>query len=368
MGVSLLQCSITKDLMSFSLDEIVKATQLTREGRLAEATETIQRALGHLPAAQPAAQEASPVVLEDVTDVPYRDVAPAASRQDAFTQHDYSFGGQRYRYRVYEPGIADGPRPVVVMLHGCKQDSDDFARGTAMNELARQHGVVVVYPEQLRSGNNMGCWNWFEPAHQQRGSGEPAMIASLAAKVVSEHGGDAERVYVAGLSAGGAMALLAAQLYPDVFAAVGVHSGLPSASAKDVVTAFAAMRKGAGALVAHPVAVPAIVFHSNADKTVHPSNGKHIVEGLVATLQAQGRPVDARKQVMEPGGKRRATRTVYAAPGGLTQIEHWELAAGPHAWSGGRAAGSFTDPSGPDASEAMLAFFLQHRLLPGGAG
>lgn len=368
MGVSLLQCSITKDLMSFSLDEIVKATQLTREGRLAEATETIQRALGHLPPVELSARDADPVVLEDVTDVDYREVAPAASRPDAFVLHDYGFGGKRYRYRVYEPGTTDGPRPVMVMLHGCKQNSDDFARGTAMNELARKHGVVVVYPEQLRSENNMGCWSWFEPAHQQRGSGEPAMIASLAAKVVGEHGGDAERVYVAGLSAGGAMALLVAQLYPDVFAAVGVHSGLPSASARDVVTAFAAMRKGAGTPVPHPVAVPAIVFHGSADKTVHPSNGKHIVEGLVATLQAQGRPVDARRQAIESSGKRPATRTVYAAAGGPAQIEHWELAAGPHAWSGGRAAGSFTDPSGPDASEAMLAFFLQHRLLAGREG
>ncbi len=382
--------------MSISLDELVKATQLTREGRLKEATQTIRRALsGRPPDPPPFKAPTPPVVVEvdakviddvaNVADVAFREVAPAPSVSPAqpaaspvqpaapaqpgsFTDGEYAFGGKTYRYRLFKPSGDEALRPVTVMLHGCKQDADDFARGTAMNEAAQRHGAMVLYVEQLRSENNMGCWNWFEPAHQARGAGEPAMIASLAQKIVQQHGGDPTRVYIAGLSAGGAMALVVAQLYPEVFAAVGVHSGLPAGAAGDVVSAFSAMRKGARQAPAAFAAVPAIVFHGTADKTVHPANAKNIVEGLRTRWESDGRPV-AKSSVAIPGkGKRGATRSTYTSHEGPAHIEHWELSQGPHAWSGGRTAGSFTDPAGPDASEAMLAFFLQHRLVTKGQG
>jgi poly(hydroxyalkanoate) depolymerase family esterase len=358
--------------MYIPLEEMARATALTREGRLGEATQAIQRALGGLQTADaPAATPRAPAADADVTDVAFREllavVPPArpAGQPGDFTLHEYLHGGQRYAYRLYTPPPHPQPAtplPVVVMLHGCKQDAADFARGTAMNELARQHGFLVLYPQQHTGANSMGCWNWFEPAHQKRDSGEPAMIASLTQQVVAEHGADAHRVYVAGLSAGGAMAALVGNLYPDVFAAVGVHSGLAPGSASDVVSAFAAMRKAKGGAAAKPSAtLPTVVFHGNADKTVHPGNGQRIVDEFLAASNQSGRPVERTSDTVSDGGKRRATRTVYRSPDGPIMLEHWEIAAGPHAWSGGRAEGSFTDPGGPDASAAFLRFFLAHR-------
>ncbi|TWO70514.1 PHB depolymerase family esterase [Caenimonas sedimenti] len=367
------------------------ATRLTRQGKLAEATRLIQRALQGLRAPKPATEQAEPRaanpaapmahVLPEVEDVAFRELpaqpdiarpepepAPADTvhRPGAFDSHVFISGGKSYNYRLFTPdaaaGTAQGPRPVLVLLHGCKQDAADFAAGTAMNVLAQEQQCIVVYPEQLRSANQMGCWNWFEPAHQRRGSGEPEMIASLARQVVEQHGGDAGRVYVAGLSAGGAMATIVAQLYPDVFAAVGVHSGLGPGSANDVVSAFAAMRKAqrkTGAPRQAAAALPTIVFHGSADKTVHPSNGSQIVQETVAALKSGGELKRVLTKSTE--GDRAAMRTSYSRDDGTVMLEYWEVAAGPHAWSGGDAAGSYTDPSGPSASAAMLRFFLRHR-------
>lgn len=361
--------------MYIPLDEMMKATALTRSGRLGEATHLIQRALGGAGAVG-ANRSLSPAAPDDVTDVPVRErewpaalppAAPAVEEQEGtFTQHEHLFDGQRYSYRLYTPaGTAQGetePRPVLVMLHGCKQDAADFARGTAMNELARQRGFLVVYPQQLAGGNTMGCWNWFEPAHQQRGRGEPEMIATLARKIVAGHRGDPRRVYVAGLSAGGAMAMLVGHLYPDVFAAVGVHSGLAPGSASDLVSAFAAMRKGRPANAhALTTALPAIVFHGGADKTVHPGNGRQIVQALLAAADMPPPAASSTKEAAKEDGKRVAARTVYKAPDGSIWLEHWEIVSGPHAWSGGRPEGSFTDPEGPDASAALVKFLMQHR-------
>lgn len=359
--------------MYIPLDDMMKATALTRGGRLGEAIQLIQRALAGV---EPAGAEPSlsPGAPDDVTDVPFRErertaalppTAVVQEQQGAFTQHEHLSDGQRYSYRLYTPaGAAPGetdPRPVLVMLHGCKQDAADFARGTAMNELARQQGFLVVYPQQLASGNTMGCWNWFEPAHQQRGRGEPEMIATLARRIVAGHGGDPERVYIAGLSAGGAMATLVGSLYPDVFAAVGVHSGLAPGSANDVVSAFAAMRKGRAATAqGRTMALPTIVFHGSADKTVHPGNGRQIVQALLAA-DALSRTTGSAKETTQEDGRRVAARTVYKAPDGSVWLEHWEIASGPHAWSGGRPEGSFTDPAGPDASAALVKFLMQHR-------
>ena len=236
--------------MPLSLDEMKKATELTREGRLLEATRILRRALGQMdaPASRGPAQRtpATRRQAEAITDVAFRDMprtqegprgllpdgvaarAPhGRSRAATFEAHRFASNGRTYAYRLYLPPRADDRLlPVIVMLHGCTQDAADFATGTAMNELAAQHGCIVVYPEQQARSNSMRCWNWFEPSHQHRGRGEPAMIAALAADVVQRCQGDPRRVYVAGLSAGGAMAAVVAQLYPGVFAGVGGESGL----------------------------------------------------------------------------------------------------------------------------------------------
>ena len=376
--------------MAIPMDDLLRATALTRSGNLSEATLAIQRALG-LAATPPAQRPAHKPPPGDVVDVAFREVSPAGHADPidiagkpaqpaaappfrdvggTFTQDHFVSHGQQYAYRLYIPaGVqAAQPVPVVVMLHGCKQDSADFARGTGMNTLADEHKFLVVYPEQRQKANAMRCWNWFEPAHQQRGKGEPAMIAALAAHVVAAHHGDASRVYVAGLSAGGAMAALAGQLYPDVFAAVGVHSGLAPGAASDMPGAFSAMRKGRKGRAAAPAgggagSLPTIVFHGTGDTTVHPGNADHVLQAALTGLRAGGLPL-SETPAADAGttpGTRSARRTAWLRPDGTPVVEHWTVAAGPHAWSGGSAAGSFTDPQGPSASQAMVAFFLRHR-------
>ena len=300
-----------------------------------------------------------------------------AARPGSFTEHDFKFAGECYAFRLYIPGTGNtdppsiAPLPLLVLLHGCKQDAADFARGTAMNELAEQEKCIVLYPEQLSKSNSLRCWNWFEPGHQERQTGEPGMIAALTRQMIEFHNADPARVYIAGLSAGGAMAALVAQLHPGLFAAVGVHSGIPTGSASNVVSAFSAMRRGArrSTLAQEQDGVmPTIVFHGSADKTVHPDNGAQIVNAALVAWDACGlalekiqRTEDAVAETDGATGNRSAVRTTYSAADGKSYIEHWAVGSGPHAWSGGDAAGSFTDPQGPDASQAMLAFFLQHR-------
>jgi poly(hydroxyalkanoate) depolymerase family esterase len=343
-----------------------------------EATRVIQQALGRGEARQHGAPvtEREPELepTDDAIDVPFREVAPATARIDtgvrpvqaprvaSFTAHFFAHGGHRWRYRLYEPERSDPAAllPVVVMLHGCKQDSEDFARGTGMNEVAARDGFLVLYPEQLRKSNQMGCWNWFEPRHQQRDGGEPAMIVALVQAMVAQHGGDPQRVYVAGLSAGGAMAATLGDLYPEVFAAVGIHSGLPPRAAHDVQSAFSAMRRGTAAAASAPGAVlPTVVFHGSGDRTVAPANGEAVVQRQVAAAAANGLLLERREENVT--GTRSAKRIAWVDDSGRRVIESWQVRAGPHAWSGGDAAGSFTDPQGPNASEAMAAFFLRHR-------
>jgi len=254
-------------------------------------------------------------------------------------------------YKIYIPARNAGQqRPLVVMLHGCKQNADDFAAGTRMNALADEHGFIVVYPEQPATANASRCWNWYQAADQARDRGEPSLIAGITRDVIAKHNVDARRVYVAGLSAGGAMAEIMAHTYPELYAAVGVHSGLPYAAAHDVASAFAAMRGRqqppgplCGETGAHPV--PAIVFHGDVDTTVHPSNGERIFAArTVESGEASGRPY---------------TRTIQAGESGKPAMEHWLVHGAGHAWSGGSGSGSYADPLGPDASREMLRFFLR---------
>jgi poly(hydroxyalkanoate) depolymerase family esterase len=248
--------------------------------------------------------------------------------------------GTRF-YKLYLPRVYRGQSlPLVVMLHGCKQSPDDFAQGTRMNEAADELGFIVVYPAQAWRANIDRCWNWFRERDQKRDAGEPAIIAGITRQVIARYRADARRVYIAGLSAGGSMAAIMAATYPDLYAAVGIHSGLPYASARGAATAAAAMRfKRMGPAAPAPV-IPTIVFHGDADATVHPSNSDYAV--LDDTLES--RTGDA--------GGRRYTHTRYQ------KLEHWLVHGAGHAWSGGDDAASYADARGPDATREMLRFFL----------
>ncbi|HEX2218824.1 MAG TPA: PHB depolymerase family esterase [Gemmatimonadales bacterium] len=264
-------------------------------------------------------------------------------------------------YKLYIPASAgERPRGLVVMLHGCKQDPDDFATGTRMNEVGELHGLAVAYPAQTRAYNASSCWNWFDRAHQERDLGEPAIVAGIAREIASEFGLDRQCVFVAGLSAGGAMAVVMGETYPDLYAAVGVHSGLAYGSANDVVSAFAAMRgevgvgrAGAARSGANFTAVRTIVFQGSADRTVHPSNSHRIVAAAKT-----GGASHTETQHGRAAGGRTYTRTIVTGPDGSPQLEHWRMDGAGHAWSGGNPDGSYTDPQGPDASLEMARFFL----------
>jgi poly(hydroxyalkanoate) depolymerase family esterase len=235
---------------------------------------------------------------------------------------------------------------MVVMLHGCKQTPDDFAVGTRMNELADELGFIVVYPAQAWAANLSRCWNWFRAGDQQRDDGEPSLIAGITRQVMTRYRVDARRVYVAGLSAGGAMAAIMAKTYPELYAAVGIHSGLPYASARDAVSAIAVMRGQRGDAALLPT-VPTIVFHGDRDTTVHPRNGEY------GTAEAQ-----LKSETGEVGG-RAYTRTTQRGSG-KSAFEHWLVHGAGHAWSGGNAEGSYADPKGPDATREMLRFFVNN--------
>jgi len=252
------------------------------------------------------------------------------------------------------------------MLHGCTQNAADFARGTRMHLHAAQQGYVVVYPLQSRRDNPNGCWHWFRPGDQQRAAGEPALLAGLMAEMRARFNGDARRVYVAGLSAGGAMAATLAQAYPDVFRGVGVHSGLPHGCARDVPSALAAMQagsRGATPAVSHRMAapgVPTIVFHGDRDPTVNVANASRIVTAALPQSTEHGRAEGDVAMTTRPGqvpGGYAFTTTRWTDPGGALRAERWIVHGGGHAWYGGSADGTYTDGRGPDASAEMLRFF-----------
>lgn len=274
-----------------------------------------------------------------------------------FTSHAASTPAGLITYKLFEPGQPEPPTALVVMLHGCTQSADDFAAGTRMNTLAQAHNLLVAYPEQARAANPSRCWNWFLARNQRRGEGEPAAIAAVIGAVAAAHGIAAGRVMVAGLSAGGAMAAIMAEAYPELFAAVGIHSGLPVGAAHDVSSAFTAMRhaaaRPAAAIAPGSSGVPAIVFHGDADATVDPGNATAIVARLSAR-EAGLRT--ATQQGVQPSG-RNWTKASGRDAAGRLRFESWTVAGAPHAWSGGSPAGSYTDPSGPDASAEMVRFF-----------
>jgi len=290
------------------------------------------------------------------------DIVPEGGK---FIEATYSNLAGTRAYKLYIPsGYRGQALPLVVMLHGCTQSPDDFAAGTRMNLIAEEQTFFVVYPAQPSEANAAKCWNWFRPSDQRRGQGEPSLIAGITGQVMRDYSVDPQRVYIGGLSAGAAAAAVMGATYPDLYAAICVHSGLAWAAANDIPSAFAAMRQGGSsassrsgdrsAVLEHGSAVPTIVVRGHRDNTVHPRNGDHVI--------AQNRTTNSQKNVHRgrvPGGHT-YTRTIHTDARGRSILEHWEIHGAGHAWSGGSPAGSYTDPRGPDAAREMLRFFLEH--------
>ncbi len=357
--------------------------KLIRAGRIGEATASLQSGLeiavshrqrrqqertrpppqsgapGLLDVTRPAQAERPWAAFDAWPSPPHVANDEAGAQPRVFRPGSFEFGvvaneaGTR-RYKLYVPKTFDGtPLPLVVMLHGCTQTPDDFAAGTRMNDVADETGVLVAYPEQRASANSSKCWNWFRPADQRRDGGEPSLIADLVRQVSRDLPVAPGKVFVAGLSAGGAAAAVLAHEYPDLFAGACVHSGLACGAARDLPSALAAMRSGAPARSGGTVrAVPTIVFHGTGDRTVNPANAGHVTSAAAACLSApdvtHGRSA----------GGVHYSRAVYRDDTGRPSAETWMLQGAGHAWSGGSSSGSYTDPLGPDASREMMRFFL----------
>ncbi|MFV3131974.1 alpha/beta hydrolase family esterase [Niveispirillum sp. KHB5.9] len=365
---------------------MAQAVRLTGAGRLAEATALIQQMLqGGAPipatARDPSIIDAEFTVLDPVPTSPmsrtglgetprrlspravpggrvaFRPAARPLPEGASFTTASHSEEAGTRAYKLYVPANRlEQPMPLIVMLHGCTQSPDDFAAGTGMNLAAEEHGFLVAYPEQPGSANANRCWNWFNAADQGRGRGEPALIAGITRRIMREHAVDPGRIYVAGLSAGAAAAVIMGAAYPELYAAVGVHSGLPLGAARDIPSAFAAMRSGTASGRGGISPVPTIIFHGDQDTTVHPANGSAVAAQAMASATGL-RPTVSRGEV--PGG-RAYTRTTYADASGRGLCEHWAIHGTGHAWAGGSPSGSYTDPRGPDATREMVRFFYGH--------
>ena len=390
-------------------DIVREATRLTRAGQLVEATALLQRMLqggsaptpesrsasqARLPRLDPLTIDATANVVEEreapqiapirsaqgrrrslpldgmrdfsglglrspITRAPLSpsDIVPEGTR---FIAGTFSNAAGSRTYKLFIPSRCQGQRlPLIVMLHGCTQSPDDFAAGTRMNFLAEEQNCFVVYPEQPSGANQSKCWNWFRTGDQRRGGGEPSMIAGITRQIMRDHVIDPKRVYVAGLSSGGAAAAIMGATYSDLYAAVGIHSGLACGAASDLPSAFAAMRQGGGskAVADGKTSVPTIVFHGDRDTTVHPKNGDQIIEQSARAT----RPTTKVLRGRVPHGHA-YTRTILIDGAGRAISEHWNIDGAGHAWSGGSPAGSYTDPQGPDATREMLRFFLEHSL------
>jgi poly(hydroxyalkanoate) depolymerase family esterase len=386
-----------------------EATRLTRAGQLVEATALLQRMLRGESAQEPSLSTArtAPARLEPPTidvkanvveeregrqttapsSAPPRRKSPArldsmkdfsglglrgSIRRAPPCTSDIAPNGRKFiegtfsnvagsrTYKLFIPSLYQGqPLPLVVMLHGCTQSPDDFAAGTRMNFLAEEQNCFVVYPEQPSGANQAKCWNWFRTGDQQRGGGEPSLIAGITRQIMRDYTIDPKRVYVGGLSAGGAAAAIMGATHADLYAAVGIHSGLACGAASDLPSAFVAMRQGGAfeAIIDSGPTVPIIVFHGDRDTTVHPNNGDRILQ-----QSAKARSSTTKVLCGQVPHGHAYTRTILTDADGRAVSEHWNIHGAGHAWSGGSPAGSYTDPRGPDATREMLRFFLEHSL------
>ena len=394
---------------------LIEATQLTREGRLLEATALIQRTLRHSSAAgegdrhawddgggasndiidvefsvvaEPANRELPPLQRaaaddisqrfglksfvrgwrdrDSVADVPRAKTTAVDGQPGQFVTGSYANQAGARPYKLYIPTTYAGrPLPLVVMLHGCTQTPDDFANGTRMNALAEERQCLVLYPEQTQAANPSRCWNWFKRGDQRRDQGEPALLAGMTREVMNRYRIDPGKVYVAGLSAGGAMAAVMGTAYPELYAAVGVHSGLACGSAHDLPSAFAAMRGIPASMAGRNTdstplapATPTIVFHGDRDKTVHPRNSAEVVSQSVEQNGASSADASTERGQVPSGHA--YTRTIHRDSTGRVVLEYWLVHEGGHAWFGGSPRGSYVDPKGPDAAREMIRFFYQN--------
>ena len=397
-------------------DMMAEAMRLVQEGRPSDATAAIQRALGGISttaSGQSKGNFGPDGAMGQIIDVPLRPRAeppnnprpagrtfrrkPGVGRHlriprmpdfggptvaspgptvvpdgGQFVERSYANGAGTRAYKLYVPSGYDGQKevPLVVMLHGCTQDPDDFAAGTRMNALAEEGTFLVAYPAQAGGANSSRCWNWFKGSDQERGGGEPSIIAGITCEVLGEYNVAPDRVYVAGMSAGGAMAAIMGSAYPDLYAAVGVHSGLAPGAARDLPSALSAMHGGMGPMGMPSNAasagspgrtVPLIVFHGDRDSTVHPRNAESVISYYLSA-QPGGRttsPIKVRQGQVPDGYS--YTRSTHQDADGRPVVEHWNVHGLGHAWSGGGRPGSYTDPKGPDASAEMMRFFEQQR-------
>ena len=342
---------MTFDSISDTIDKALTSAGLDpHSGVLKDVTSTIRRTLTSAGLLQ--ADAAHPVAQPAAARGGVEHAPPAGE----FTAHVHEGPAGTRKYKLYVPTTpAKRPRPLVVMLHGCKQNPDDFAAGTRMNELAQARGFLVAYPAQSPNANGANCWNWFQPGDQQREAGEPAIIAGIVAEIAAAHAVDPERVFVAGLSAGASMAVILGQTYPDVFKAVGAHSGLPCGAAHDVASAFGAMHGGPAAAPGRGVAVPTIVFQGDRDTTVVTANADAIVEQVLGGA-TPGETV--RHTARATAATHGYSSVVHTDERGQAMVEKWLVKGGAHTWFGGSPEGSYTDAKGPDASAEMIRFFL----------
>lgn len=350
----------------FSMDKLLNATRLTQSGRLTDATTAIQRMLGGLDETKlpgglkfpdPAVFR-NPPTIDGVVETAEQS-APSDKAQRFLAKTFSNRAGSR-PYKLYIPsGYHGQPVPLVVMLHGCTQSPDDFAAGTRMNLAAEANTCMVAYPGQISAANTQKCWNWFNANDQQRDGSEPSLIAGITREIIHDYAIDPARVYVAGLSAGGAAAAVMGSTYPDLYAAIGVHSGLACGAARDMPSAFAAMQRGQDGHVRNGKQrmIPTIVFHGERDTTVNKRNGDAVV-----TQAVQGASLRTQVESGQVPGGHAYTRTRHVDADGHVLVEKWSVQGAGHAWFGGSSAGSYTDPSGPDATKEMLRFFLAHSL------
>lgn len=302
-------------------------------------------------------------------------IGARAAPEGEFIEGTYTNHAGTRSYKLYIPVACHGQAlPLIVMLHGCSQDPDDFAAGTRMNTIAEEKNCFVLYPAQAESANGSRCWNWFKALNQRRNVGEPSIIAGMTRDIIKTCHIDTDKVFIAGLSSGGAMAAIMGATYPDLYAAVGIHSGMPYASAQNWSTAITTMRngndKGEPAQAVRPVllgrrkAVPIIVFHGDRDTTVHPSNGDQIIAQSISNAAHRSTVPEneAFPHITIGRGKvsngRSYTHAVHRDNRGRMIAEQWIVHGTGHAWSGGSRRGSFTDSKGPDAAQEMLRFFL----------